>query len=40
MKIFVVQEKGSKEAGEEERLSASGGVRLVDNSGSTWNLIR
>ena len=40
LKIFVVQEKGEQGSGEEDWLSASGGVRLVDNSGSTWNLIR
>ena len=40
LKIFVVQEKGEQGSGEEDWLLASGGVRLVDNSGSTWNLIR
>ena len=40
LKIFVLQEKGEQGSGEEDWLSASGGVRLVDNSGSTWNLIR
>ena len=40
LKIYVVREKGEQGSGEEDWLSASGGVRLVDNSGSTWNLIR